>query len=117
MALQLEVGKYYRTRDGRKVGPLTHHPDEQESYHWQARGCDLNGTDAAWFDCGAVYSTRTSPYDLISEWHTTTLPAQPPMTFYPLQRMIDCDDLPVTRQEAKEMMRAIRELYAKMEGK
>lgn len=121
MALQLEVGKYYRTRDGRKVGPM-----EKQEGGWygcfgkEGWGYHPNGN---WGQLtGGLNVDERDPSrvarDLIAPWHDeTTTPAQPPMTFYPLQRMIDCDELQVTRQEAKEMMRAIRELYAKMEGK
>lgn len=60
--LQIEVGKYYRTRDGRKVGPMegfgryrVHTADSEDS--WQ-----LDGT----------YDSRNEDgFDLIAEWTET----------------------------------------------
>ncbi|MBA8851234.1 hypothetical protein FHW20_002169 [Ochrobactrum intermedium] len=62
-ALTIETGKFYRTRDGRKVGPM----------RWVrprlGKFCFVDETDAAWavdgaFDIGGNPSER----DLIAEW-------------------------------------------------
>ena len=64
MALKLEVGKFYRTRDGRKIGPMrndkgiVNHPwDDEVSWHFYSDdGRADDGPD----------------YDLIAEWTDTT---------------------------------------------
>jgi hypothetical protein len=63
--MKIEVGKYYRTRDGRKVGPL-----ERGIYGW-ARIGDVNRFD--WYDdgfCRADHEER--PNDIIAEWTDAT---------------------------------------------
>jgi|GEM_PF-4227049 len=61
MTLQIEAGKYYRTRDGRKVGPM------QES------GCDEwpwiveVGDGRCWHNDGSEVA-HTKSGDLIAEW-------------------------------------------------
>jgi hypothetical protein len=70
--MKLEVGKYYRTRDGRKVGPMGRWMSnkfdcepEYEGEFWQEDGTNGNGT-----------TTQDEELDLISEW--TDEPAQGP---------------------------------------
>jgi hypothetical protein len=61
-AITIEAGKFYKTRDGRKVGPIKYH-----SY-------DLYGapgfSDREWYSTGRTHSgdTITSHKDLIDEW-------------------------------------------------
>lgn len=61
MDMKLEVGKYYRTRDGRKVGPLgefsknTMHTGESDSRLWNLDG--------------SRYYRNDPNSDLIAEWH------------------------------------------------
>lgn len=68
--MKLEVGKFYKTRDGRKVGPI--------SYKW--RGGEWHKFEGPLFsygENGGVYSTgEESPNDLIAEW-TDELEAAP----------------------------------------
>lgn len=74
--IKLEAGKYYKTRDGRKVGPMRRDPDlyviwdcmemypEDDDYHWFGDG---RRGHASCDDC----------IDLIAEWPSDDTPAQP----------------------------------------
>jgi hypothetical protein len=57
--VQIEVGKYYRTRDGRMVGPMEW--DTHEKWPW-----DVNGTAQLWDNEGKC--DEGSNFDLIAEW-------------------------------------------------
>ncbi len=77
--MQLEVGKYYKTRDGRKVGPLDFRED------WGGFACETTGSvycpDGSHGDaCDTVRCCIDNrPYDdLIAEW--TDEPAQPTLS-------------------------------------
>jgi hypothetical protein len=80
--MQIEAGKYYRTRDGRKVGPMKAHSEggwtgrcEDDcviwGYHWSGRWGRISG--------GLPLDRRKdfeAARDLIAEWEeTATLPA------------------------------------------
>ena len=60
--MQIEIGKYYKTRDGQKVGPMrrTVHP------HANMRFTDDEVNH--WTENGTEYNTMPSGRDLISEW-------------------------------------------------
>lgn len=60
--MKLEVGKYYRTRDGRKIGPLYEKwPDDEDGDTWgHVGGGEL------WNHIGRHWDSRKS--DLIAEW-------------------------------------------------
>lgn len=68
--MQLEVGKYYRTRDGRKVGPMekvnvrgwSGFSDEEYGHIFQKDGTHGDGDDH--FSCIA----NECELDLIAEW-------------------------------------------------
>jgi hypothetical protein len=68
MTFTIQAGKYYRTRDGRKVGPMhkLKYP-RAGKFNW----VDLR--DHAWSEDGGfdLYS-RQSPADLIAEWQGDT---------------------------------------------
>ena len=57
--LQIEAGKYYRTRDGRKVGPMV------EFVSGRYRECDGDGR---WWDKYGVGHMYAKGDDLIAEW-------------------------------------------------
>lgn len=59
--LKIEAGRYYRTRDGRKVGPMRRY----DSDSWVAPDCGR-----LWTDDGQRYFEidRGGPSDLIAEW-------------------------------------------------
>lgn len=57
--MRLEDGKYYRTRDGRKVGPM--------------RACGTSGVffsneGAMWYSNGEFYPGMPSEHDIVAEW-------------------------------------------------
>lgn len=60
MSIKLEAGKYYRTRDGRKVGPMRN-DSGLSLYQW-----DCNHTSQFYDDFGRA--DDGSEYDLIAEW-------------------------------------------------
>ena len=66
--MQLEAGKYYKTRDGRKVGPMID-MDNGCSDPWKAY---LPGEEVAyWRDSGSHWGD-IRPSDLIAEWPSET---------------------------------------------
>ena len=67
-ALQVEAGKYYRTRDGRKVGPMIRETDGD----YMANHPDGRGT-VSWRRDGTRYRGREPEADLIAEWSDDTL--------------------------------------------
>ena len=62
MSLKIEAGKYYRTRYGRKVGPMVCRRDalREDIGRW----CVKLGDGECWSDSGKA----NSGYDLIAEW-------------------------------------------------
>lgn len=65
--MKIEAGKYYRTRDGRKVGPM-------RRYNGGADGFSFCFGGATYNSYGGFYSSGTSANDLIAEW-------EEPMTY------------------------------------
>ena len=62
--LQIEAGKYYRTRDGRKVGPMVFDSDTITEYVW-----DDKATSRSYDSSGRQYGdSLQSDWDLIAEW-------------------------------------------------
>ena len=71
MTLQIEAGKYYRTLDGRKVGPMVKSSDLTRQYPWEVKD-----NRWCWDDSGRRFPCSNEPEtDLIAEW--TDEPAQP----------------------------------------
>lgn len=59
-SLKIEAGKYYKTRDGRKVGPM----ESDGSNHMQ-----WTSPDGFWrYDNGRIFSQSEDCEDLIAEW-------------------------------------------------
>ena len=65
MTITIEAGKCYRTRDGRKVGPMRY-ADYLDKF--------TNGI-MVWGRCGSLGFEMDHPSDLIAEW--TDTPEQP----------------------------------------
>lgn len=67
--MKIETGKFYKTRDGRKVGPMEVWP--LGGWHSDRSQCPLNA--GLWLSDGTAkhFGTKDSP-DLISEWHELT---------------------------------------------
>ena len=72
--MKIEAGKYYKTRDGRKVGPMVEEEPLWSDWPWGVEGyeCDLGRT--LWEDDGTADETQDA--DLIAEWTEAT--ADPP---------------------------------------
>lgn len=61
--LKLEAGKFYKTRDGRKVGPMQRHAWASGYFEMPAKL-----TSQSWYEDGSYIKGLTSQLDLISEW-------------------------------------------------
>jgi hypothetical protein len=64
--MKIEAGKYYRTRDGRKVGPMV-------NYEWGDRRDDVafieNYGDGRFWSTSGIYRKGTNDTcDIIAEW-------------------------------------------------
>lgn len=70
--MQLEVGKYYKTRDGRKVGPMHMTGRKEKNMEFD------DGSGYGWTKCGTRFNTIPDGSDLIAEW--TDEPAQTYLT-------------------------------------
>lgn len=62
--MKIEAGKYYRTRDGRKVGPM----DEYIANKF----CDIRG-NGYWWDKKGIGQHNALGIDLIEEWSETMM--------------------------------------------
>lgn len=89
--LTIEAGRFYKTRDGRKVGPI-----KVSGGLYGAPGF----TDYEWYETGFVYSdNREDPNDLIAEWQSDNEPAAPAATTNPaiVCRLDNGQPLPSTK--------------------
>ena len=76
--MKLEVGAYYKTRDGRKVGPMAiEESQDSTSFHWNVQGAGVGRWDESGDDGYASIFT-VADGDLISEW--TAAPTGPVRT-------------------------------------
>lgn len=66
--MKIEEGRYYKTRDGRKVGPVTIDISEKESLRVRAPHLEA-GFVAAWFEDGRFYEKPGSTYDIVALWN------------------------------------------------
>lgn len=60
--MKIEAGKYYKTRDGRKVGPT----EDRYPYFKVPSMADY------YYGNGSIWSSHESPSDIISEWQEET---------------------------------------------
>jgi hypothetical protein len=60
--MKIEAGKYYRTRDGRKVGPMVRTASKVKNRAWD------DGSNVGWTEHGAEFNTMLSRNDIIAEW-------------------------------------------------
>ena len=67
--LKLEAGKYYKTRDGRKVGPMRELDRNKTDWPWTDKLEDM--PDQRYTDDGKEIGTG-SDFDLIAEWQDET---------------------------------------------
>lgn len=64
--MKLEVGKYYRTRDGRKVGPMRDdYPSNKGKHNWHTKCDEFN--HLLWSADGVNYEGLNPNLDLIAE--------------------------------------------------
>lgn len=69
--MQLEVGKYYKTRDGRKIGPMVDAKNGADD-HWKSiLPCEGY---TYWHDNGSHWFYDERPSDLIAEWSDAQSP-------------------------------------------
>lgn len=67
MTLQIEEGKFYKTRDGRKVGPMRRYaPPFKSDYSWVAEA-EGSKHSYLWKGCGENYDPGTR-HDIVAEW-------------------------------------------------
>ena len=63
--LQIEEGKYYRARNGKKIGPMSRiHGADRFKWGW----CDEDNQPYSCTDDGRYYGGLLSHLDLIAEW-------------------------------------------------
>ncbi len=66
--MQLEVGKYYKTRDGRKFGPMYKTGSKDHNMEFD------DGSGSGWTKRGTWLNTCQDERDLIAEWTDTPAP-------------------------------------------
>jgi len=65
--MKIEAGKYYKTRDGRVVGPMMYADRVPfESHHWMAPDSSLTYADDGRY---GLFGTGVDSDDLISPYH------------------------------------------------
>ncbi|MCU0803421.1 MAG: hypothetical protein MUD11_16975 [Rhodobacteraceae bacterium] len=77
MTLKIEAGRFYRTRDGRKVGPMNVPP--KAKYWSEIVFADTKNDDGGfygWLVSGAYFENRESREDLIAEWTDEPAPVR-----------------------------------------
>ena len=67
--LKIEAGKYYKTRDGRKVGPII-----SDGMHWRVKDRIDRDEVFDWYENGKFSRIRDSDNDIISEWQDQPSP-------------------------------------------
>lgn len=75
--LTIRAGCYYKTRDGRKVGPIASSGDCEWVWETKKKWTMMDGTRAAWREDGSFSpdEDKEHPADLIAEW--VDEPAEP----------------------------------------
>lgn len=68
MTLQIEEGKFYRTRDGRKVGPIQTYCSSDSDFPHRAPLMDGVFGIVTWSEDGLFGYTEGHPSDLVAEW-------------------------------------------------
>jgi hypothetical protein len=73
MTIQIEEGKYYRARDGRRVGPMRRNSCAHSRFMWTAPDWHTFTAEGHLFS-----SDHKHPFDLVAEWTDELAPAGPP---------------------------------------
>ena len=84
-ALQIESGKFYRTRDGRKVGPVAERGETWTDYPWVGTVVG-ESYRYIWKDDGENYNGAGSVHDLVAEWVEPAVVAVAEATATPSRR-------------------------------
>lgn len=67
-SLTIEAGRYYKTRDGRKVGPMVRNVSLGGHSYWRARS-EVGGYMPYWCRDGRFYDNESEFFlDLVAEW-------------------------------------------------
>lgn len=73
--MKIEAGKFYRTRDGQKVGPVRRGDEHSKARYWEVLGDFPNGARRAWHEDGMFWpigspcrDDENAGYDIIAEW-------------------------------------------------
>lgn len=66
--LRIVEGRFYKTRDGQKVGPLRRGENDNDAYWVSPRGQLGGGYGCAWYEDGVFWRVNESPNDLVAEW-------------------------------------------------
>ncbi len=66
--MKIEVGKFYRTRDGRKVGPVTDVGGAKRNGHWIATIPEGLPNRSSWWTNGRTHLEYVSQEDIVAEW-------------------------------------------------
>lgn len=74
--MQIEAGKYYRTRDGEKVGPMEDEGDEVFDTKDPLVSGLIDGMKRLWIKSSGKHLFEDSALDLIAEWTDTTSPVR-----------------------------------------
>lgn len=70
--MKIEAGKYYKTRDGRKVGPIQRAGSGKVHHYWHDGASFLGQFTNNWSRKG--YSSSYPGLDIISEWQDEPSP-------------------------------------------
>jgi hypothetical protein len=111
VSLKLEVGKYYRTRDGRKAGPLRPFGGNELKFQGPIAG-DESDCDYSWRPDGAwgLKGWKPSDRDIVAEW--TDEGARQPQAAQDQERETELERLV---RVANEGMRAVAAMHNKPE--
>lgn len=64
--MNIQVGKFYRCRQGFKIGPMQYWASNHDDRSWY--GAIRDGATMRFTEDGLVYGHKESEYDLIEEW-------------------------------------------------
>lgn len=67
--MKIEVGKFYKTRDGQRVGPMQDDWPDDAAFCWHTTSGSL--TESLWDKFGKNYKGYDTDRDLIAEWTDT----------------------------------------------
>ena len=92
MTLEIEVGKFYRTRDGRKVGPMERNEKYSISGAHAFKAPDLPDSPyvAEFYADGRLFATGKDRGDLIAEWDEARGVLSPARKHFTDLTAIDC---------------------------